>query len=138
MSCFWAAVNLPPIGILSVSIIFHSKLRSGFPGAITGPLAPPAMTPLNVLRSRAAIFFWSPWQLTQFFSRTGRISLLKSGARWAAAGTLTAVILIPSRNHRELSHLARTVDIVQASLQSRLGIRLCEITSHHDTAGKGV
>src|SRR5882762_7222510 len=117
MSCFWAAVSLLPIGILSVSIIFHSKLRSGLPGAITGPLAPPVITPLNVLRSRAAIFFWSPWQLTQFFSRTGRISLLKSGARWAAAGTATTATAIPRFNHRELSHLARTVDIVQASLQ---------------------
>ena len=57
MSCLSASVSLPPIGILPESINCHNKLRSGLPGAIAGPLEPPAISPANELRSIPAIFF---------------------------------------------------------------------------------
>src|SRR4029453_11942820 len=86
INCFSAVLSFPPWGIAPLSMSFHIRLRSGLPGAITGPLELPSIMPANELRSRRAIFWLGPWHETQFFSRTGRISLLNSGSRWAEAG----------------------------------------------------
>ena len=60
MSCFSAVVSLPPCGIVSFSISFHIRLRSGFPGAMTGPLELPSIIPVKELRSSLAIFCAGP------------------------------------------------------------------------------
>ena len=51
MACLSAVDSLPPMGILSLSISFQSRLRWGLPGAMAGPLAPPFMSPVKVVRS---------------------------------------------------------------------------------------
>src|SRR5436190_16364712 len=98
INCFSATVNLPPCGIVSFSISFHIRLRSGLPGAITGPLELPSIMPAKELRSSLAIFCFGPWHPTQFFSRTGSISVLKSGSRCPNAGIAIALTTRPIRS----------------------------------------